>query len=88
MHDAREIYMNAVVGLPSSERLRLAALILSELAQENESPAPIAPRTALNCWKNCPANACSRMRLKPTRISMRSEIHGTANLARVRPSTL
>jgi len=54
MHDAREIYMNAVVGLPSSERLRLAALILSELAQENESPAPIAPRTALELLEELP----------------------------------
>ncbi len=54
MHDAREIYMNAVVGLPSSERLRLAALILSELAQEGESPASITQCAALELLDDLP----------------------------------
>lgn len=38
MQDAKEIYVNEVSRLPSSERLRLAALILSELTRESEPP--------------------------------------------------
>ena len=38
MQDAKEIYKEAVSRLPPSERLRLAALILSGLTQEHETP--------------------------------------------------
>lgn len=53
MQDAKEIYINEVSRLPSSERLRLAALILSELTRESESPMT-APRVALELLDETP----------------------------------
>lgn len=53
MQSANELYVNAVSQLPSSERLRLAALILSELAQEQETM--VTPRPALDLLDRLPA---------------------------------
>ena len=53
MQSANELYINAVSRLPSSERLRLAALILSELAQEQETT--VMPRSALDLLDRLPA---------------------------------
>lgn len=46
MQSANEIYAHTVSRLPLSERLRLAALILNELAHEQEIALP--PRSALD----------------------------------------
>ena len=55
MQDARELYKNEVSRLPSSERLRLAALILSELTQEIESSMK-TPRVALELLEEMPGS--------------------------------
>jgi hypothetical protein len=53
MQDAKEIYRDAVSRLPPSERLRLAALILSELTQESETPVQTT-HTALELLEEMP----------------------------------
>lgn len=40
MSNAQEVYAEAVKSLPTSERLRLAAMILNELTQSNRVPTP------------------------------------------------
>jgi hypothetical protein len=55
MQDARELYKNEVSRLPSSERLRLAALILSELTQEVEASMK-SPRVALELLEEMPGS--------------------------------
>jgi hypothetical protein len=53
MQDAKEIYREAVSRLPSSERLRLAALILSGLTQEGETPVALS-RAAIELLEEMP----------------------------------
>ena len=53
MQDAKDIYTNAISRMPPSERLRLAALILSGLTQEPEAAIP-PPRSALELLESLP----------------------------------
>ena len=55
MQDAKEIYENEVSRLPSSERLRLAAIILNELARDPESSA-MTPHAALELLEAMPGS--------------------------------
>jgi hypothetical protein len=52
MTNASEIYAHSVSRLSSSERLRLAALILNDLAQ---TPPPAPPHSALELLESLPS---------------------------------
>jgi len=51
MQNAQSIYQQTIVRLPSSERLRLATLILQDLSEENGT---ISQTSALELLDNLP----------------------------------
>ena len=52
MQNAQSIYQHTIVGLPSSEKLRLATLILQDLSEENGA---IYQTSALELLNNLPS---------------------------------